>query len=408
MTNDSQQSTANRTLNRRRALQLGGAGLAALTGGAGVVAGSDGEEMVEYVAFLKGNSPNRTKVWKQVPYEHWAVRHTAADLRDQVMRQIESEWGEDTVLSTKFAPLAESPTGFGVFVDYRYYHQSDGTVHSPRPSIKEVRRELQSRGTGTDEQDGHAFRREGIPIRVIEQHEFPAGCTDEGILCQDASSDWYDDNGFNLYPGGILCETGGGVNSTLAGAFKETGDGLGEGWIGSGHAINSGDSVYYPTETDTYLGDCAKNNDDWFNDVEWSWTDASDGFQGTSSDIAHDDGTGYEYDVVGIVKDSELVNDAGTTTEYRSRGRSTCELQNQIDAVHSDNDAVEYFHDIEDGDSGGPLFKLDTNGDALIAAKHTAQIQIGGDEDSDSCNDDAKGTTAETVEAKVPGEWLTS
>lgn len=394
-------------IRRRNVLRFSGATLAALTGATRVIGASQGEEMVDYVAYVKGNSPNREKVRKKVTYKHWEVRHTATDLRDKVMQHIKDKWGMDTLLSTKFTSMEDSPTGFGVHVNYSHYHRPNGTVDSPEPSIKEVRKHLPNHGVGEDQQDGHAFRREEIPIRIVECHEYPASnCSGEGILCQYASEDWYEANEYNSYPGGILCQANSDINSTLCPEFKETGDGYGSGWIGSGHSIDVGEDVYYPTNTDTFLGTCKKANDDLFNEVEWAFVDASDGHQGAVDAMAFPDGTDYKYNVVGIVSNNELVNDVGTLTEYYSHARSTCELTEYLDGVHSDNDAVEYYHDIESGDSGGPLFKLDANGDALMAASHVVEIQIGSDEDTDDCNDDGRGTTAETIEEKVPGEWV--
>lgn len=390
-------------LNRRKVLKVGGSSVAALATSPSVVASSDGEEMVDYVRFLKGNPPNRTKVFGAVPYEHWAVRFTAKDVRDQVIRKIYSEWGEDVLLSTDLGPMGDSHTGFGVRVMYGEYHTTEGTTRTPEPSMEEVRHKLPDAGTGIDEQDGHAFRRDNIPIRVVKTIEYPLNCSGEhNSYCQATDDEYYT----NYIPGGIPVENvskSPTTTSTLAAAFNETDQGHGRGWIGSGHAITEGDDVWYPNDTvGSYIGTCKKNRNDWRNEVEWSYI-ASDhddyGF------IANDKADGdWEHDVEGIVTDNELCNDAGTSTFYYSRGVTTCQLKRYIKSVGGlGNTFLRYYHDTEAGDSGGPLFKLDANDNAYIAAKHTAEIQLGDDEDSDDCNDDARGTTAETVENKAGG-----
>lgn len=378
--------------------------MAALTSAPSVVASSDGEEMVEYVRFLKGNPPNRTKVFGAVPYEHWAVRFTARDLRDQVIRRMHSKWGEDTLLTAAYGPMADSHTGFGVRVMYRTYHKEGGT-YSPTPTIEEVRNELPNAGSGTDEQDGHAFKRENIPIHVVEVTENPVGnCAGEGDTCQDVNKDYYG----TYLPGGVpISNETDNTFCTLAASFNETGDGHGRGWISSGHAVSENDEVWYPDADGDRFGICAKHNNDIANDIEWSFIPTGSGSEDELDYpyIANGkaDGT-YQYDVAGIVTDNELNNDAGTPTWYATNGRATCRIWNYIHNVGGLGDSyVTYYHDIEAGDSGGPLFKEDANGDACIAAKNTTEIQIGDDEDSDDCNDDAKGTTAETLENNVPG-----
>lgn len=389
----------NNRFKRRNMLKLSGATVAALTGATGVVAGNE-EEMVEYVGYYTGSPTNRTKIWQKVPYEHWAVRFTACDLRDEIYKQVWSTWGDDSLLSVQMAPMAESPTGFGVEVKYSTRHKQDGGTYSPKPSIDEVRRKLPDKGTGTDEQDGHAFRRENIPIRVIKSEEYPVGCTGEGDVCQDPSTNYTD-----FVPGGITTTNGTDwARCTLAAVFTETEQNYGEGWITSGHAFGVGDKAWHYYGGDTYLGKCKKKNDDWLNEIEWAYV--QDVNEISYAWIADEKASGnWEYDVEGIVTDDQLVNDTDTAAIYHSHGNATCLLKNYLHKTGGFGTSFyQAYHDVEAGDSGGPLFKV-KNGDAYIAGKHTVEINSGDDEDGDSCADDVQGTTAETVENKAGGYW---
>lgn len=391
--------------NRRTVLVTLGATGTGLTGltRLGSARGSDWG-MVQYVKYLKGTPPNRTKVYEEVPYEHWAVRFTAKDVKDRVLEMIRSRWGKDAPLDAHFGPMAGSPTGFGVRVSYQEIHHREEALH-PEPSIEEVRRELPTEATGTDEHDGHAFRREHVPIRVVRERKVPQSCSGEDGVCQDTSADHY--GGF--LPGGVpIANPADSSLCTLTAAFHETGDGYGEGWISSGHAMNAGDHITYPDSNGDSFGICRKNNDDILNEIEWAYIE-KESDETPHSWIANGEADGgNEYDVVGIVTDTGLINDVGTSTRYLSNGLATCRRRALINGVGGTGDTyVKYYHDTQAGDSGAPLFKIDSNGDALMAAKHTAAIQIGSDEDDDSCYDDGQGTTAETVENKVPGYFIT-
>jgi len=301
--------------------------------------------------------------------------------------------------------MNDSPTRFGVVVPYTHYHDEEG-IRSPKPPIEVVREELPDKGTGTDEHDGHSFRRENIPIRVIETHEYPVDCSGEGNTCQKTGDDYYDQD----LPGGVpVYNSNDSVNQSLAAAFYENGDDYGKGWISSGHGFDKGDDAHYPDNDDgDKFGDCKKFNNDFVDDIEWSFIDATDS-ETPKAYIANGsaDGTN-EYPVKGIVPDSALKTDTGTSNFYYTNGRSTCRLSGLLIAIGGNGTSyVQYTHDIEDGDSGGPLFDVN-DGAAYIAAKHTTQYNNSDDEDSDSCGDDGKGTTAETLENKVPGYFMTT
>lgn len=397
MTDNSQQSAANRTLNRRRALQLGGAGLAALTGAPQLVAASDGEQ-VEYVRYLKGNPPNRKKVWDSVPFEHWAVRFTADDVRKRVQRRIDTEWGEDALLRAGFRPMPESPTGFGVRVSYITHHRMDGTTERPEPSIDEVRRRLPDRAAGEAQQDKHSARREGIPIRVVRKTEWDRGdnCDGEDGECMIQASN------YDYLPGGIMAYYEyNNASASACAAFNS--DHYGMGWIGSGHAGDDGGNLgAVDYDTDKFA-----EVKDFFNGTHVDWCFMDSGFGEIPEEKIADpdlDGT-YDYDVAGIVKDSTLKNHVGTTQIYYTQGRGTCRTSGYVLAFNSKG-SVETTQDIEVGDSGGVLFDTDSNGDAVIAGEIAREINNGSDEDSDSCGDDALSTTAETIESDASGNFM--
>lgn len=228
------------TVNRRKALQLGGTTLAALTGAAGVVVAGDGEDRVEFVRYIKGSPSNQTKVYDSVSFEHWSARFTADDVRQQIAKRIKDKWGADSAIRPEFMAMEESPTGFGVSVNYLTHH-THGETRTPEPSIEQVKRELPDRATGTAELDGHAARREGIPVRVVRAEQRPAGanCDGEDGGCQSTL-------GYDTYvPGGVMAvydpnDTSGGY-ATINCPFNS--EDYGEGWVGTGHGGDVGDVV---------------------------------------------------------------------------------------------------------------------------------------------------------------------
>jgi hypothetical protein len=67
-------------------------------------------------------------------------------------------------------------------------------------------------------------------------------------------------------------------------------------------------------------------------------------------------------------------------------------------------DCVTSTHDVEQGDSGGLLFYVDRDDRAYVAGTIATEFN---DHDSDNCGDDTKSTTAQTIENKRGGSFMT-
>lgn len=298
MSDNSQQST----VNRRQVLQLSGASLAALTGAIGVVGAGDEENRVEFVRYLKGNPPNREKVWDSVPFEHWAVRFTANDVRQRVQRQIDNEWGPDSLLSASFKAIPSSPTGFGVRVKHITVVYSDGSTEQPEPSVEEVRRKLPNKATGRARKGDHKARREDIPV-VVHDKRFKklANCDGEGGTCQDFAGDYDPD-----MPGGLGVNYGGTTGAaSICAPFNH--DWYGDGWLGSGHASLAGEPVYYDPYSSDAFGTVQERTDGSLCN-DWCFID-QDNSENAYEYIADANADGsYDHAVGGIVTDSAIAN----------------------------------------------------------------------------------------------------
>lgn len=117
-----------------------------------------------------------------------------------------------------------------------------------------------------------------------------------------------------------------------------------------------------------------------------------------------------DYSVAGKVTNSGLKADVGTEETYYTQGETSRRLSGTITEMGANDNLGPYYndvkssHDVGPGDSGGPLFHVDSSGDACIAgviyASYDPQSVI--DELGDGCGG-ALSTTAETVEDDAPG-----
>jgi hypothetical protein len=200
------------------------------------IVSATGDNRIQYIRFLRGDSSSeggREKVYDTIPKDQWGDKNTAFDLAERVHSQVKRKWGNGFI-TPHFAPMDESPTGFGVKVHYTTFIDSTGQKHTPNPSIKEVRSELPDKGSGKASKENYHAHRQNIPIRVVEIQESTTNCDGEhNSFCQDITD--YED-----IPGGIPCDYGD-QSASLCAPFND--NTYGPGWIGSGHTATEGDTV---------------------------------------------------------------------------------------------------------------------------------------------------------------------
>lgn len=108
------------------------------------------------------------------------------------------------------------------------------------------------------------------------------------------------------------------------------------------------------------------------------------------------------HDVVGVVTDTTLaLNAVDSSWEVEVQGKETCQsTSSDHDLVYNGNTNLVGIkldsHYTEPGDSGGPYFHV-SGGDAYICGVHVGETKDGF----------SYGNTAETVENRLNGNWLT-
>jgi len=101
----------------------------------------DPTEEVPYVAFLRGNSPNRKPVYKTIERDEWERRYTAVDAAKRVSKKIRDLGVSSSAIAT-FTSVEQSPTDFGVKVKYYTEATSDGGKRTSKSNVTELRQEL--------------------------------------------------------------------------------------------------------------------------------------------------------------------------------------------------------------------------------------------------------------------------
>lgn len=360
---------------------------------------------VPYVRYLRGEPEptgnGREPIYDSIPRDEWGDRWTAVDLRGKVANRIYEKWGDPQIIPG-FSTLENSPIGFGVKVYYTTTINNDGSKRTPEPSFDEVRSELPSVGKGTAGDGNYRETRENIPIIVERRTVRPSShCID--TLFKDP---------YDSVPGGLRVDMSSWGSMTAPFYSSKHG---GEGWISSGHVPDStGEDVLQGGNSDATgwekIGEVSYIKVTTNSDIDFSIVKDTVSGKVPYERMADDDGDdGYEFYIDGIVTDDTLVNDAGTSETYYTQayktGRKSCTIIG-TGGVSTDPSWVSCTSDVDSGDSGGALY---THGprDGVFIAGVIAQ-KINDDDDSDDyCGNDAKCTTAETVENHGDGYFTT-
>lgn len=344
---------------------------------------SDPEKEMPYTAYLKttskepGEPPQREPVHRTIPREEWGRRHCTIDGRERIANKLEG-FTETDLVRPVFTADEGSHIGFSVKVLYETTSSADGT-RAPEKSVEEVEEHLPDNVTGRAAKGQYEVEHSDIPVFVTEisskdvgfQKDVPGGVWTEPSLCDE--------------------------NGTLCATFHDNDSG-GDGWITAAHVAKCGshhedmehdDGDVIGSVTDVYYDDI---------DRDCAFVDA-DTYEVPASYISNTSYDGYEYPIGGIITNSTLENNCGDSSyDLHTGGFTTERLSGNITDMGTGNSAVFTDHGVKAGDSGGPLFRVEslTSGKtAFIAGVIIESTSQGG----------AKSTTAETVEGLLDGQF---
>lgn len=391
-------------MSRRRFIRVAsaaGVSLACLEYGTreGLVQAAEGEE-VPYVRYLEGTGEDREPVYASIPREAWARRQTAKDLAERVDKRLRNRFGKE--VKVYWGVMEDSPTGFGVYVDYNIVRGSDGPKYEPEPSMEEVRSVAPRKGKGTAAKGEHKETREHIPVRVEKSYQ-------QHVDCEPCPShqDYYDTYyGWTFVPAGIAIDHGSGSGKSFASlcAPFQLDDGT-NGYAGSGHASTEGEAVYCEGGAEP-IGTCTKSFVGLFSDEDYCFIE-QDGSHYGSLKVRKENTDQDEYDIVGIITNTGLENSVGDF--FYGQGRASSRSYDALEKMKTGGNGAIFDHDVDCGDSGGPMFEL-TNLDESVPDVYIAGNIVArrNDTDSDDCGDDTLVNTAESMEIGIGGEFRTA
>lgn len=299
--------------------------------------------------------------------------------------------------------MDSSPTNFGVTIVYTEKVQDGEIIRSPDVSIDEVQDSFAGTGTGQAAKGKHRAERTGIPITVTKVEEQDLGCSEGSPMQQKTLSN---------IPAGVdvTCVDAG--NGSLTAGFRSDEDGYG--WIISGHV--AGGELGGASGTEVRQGEVGKEqkigvvrNSQVNADIDWAFVEDTEGTKAPVAEVAQpDDMSSTDYVIGGITTDDTLANKAGSNETFYTQGVQTSRIANVLIGVGGVNGTsyVTSEHDTTDGDSGGILFGVGPNDEYAYVAG-TIKSGVNEDNDGDDCPDDTKSTTAETVENKANGYFIT-
>ena len=384
-------------ISRRAILQkIGSAGFG--TAAIGAVSGQGSADIAydpnrerPYTAFLKNVSTNngnikRKKIQKTIPRDEWIRRYTAIDLRNTIaenLRQSKRIASLDQI-TVGFVQTEESPTDFGVEVEYQVEQLPNGTQKKPDVSIETLRSILPHSGTGSLSDTDAQYKRQNIPVHVSKRTN--------SRICT------YYGNDYETVPGGSMIRNSDSTKfSTLntafhANKFNENG------WITAAHAVDSNRQPLYHRSSSDRLGIVRQRS--LSSDIDICFV-RRDSNEYSSATVTSPDGSDKQYPVGGIVTDAELNNHVGDSSyETWTQGRTTCRTSGEIVKTlgfWGGTSAVVTTQSVDNGDSGGPLFVKRTN------EYGTTEAFMAGNVFAKTSGGNCKSTTAETTENKLDG-----
>lgn len=339
----------------------------------GLVAAAD-ENEVPYVRYVNNYPGDRESepVYASIHRDEWEVRHTADDAAEKIGHQIEDQGWETGLVAPGWGADEDTPNGFGVHVEYRTVVHADGSVSEPAPSYDEVRRKLPNTINGEVSDGNGGTHSRQVPVKVERVRDEKTIQTSGNPADPDT-------------PGGYKVESASGDYFTLCATFDSDYNGLGS--ITTGHATDLNENVICQGDV---IGDVEDRN----NGIDIDWAFVDDDGENHVSQLTDGDGSQMLEQVSGIVSDSAMKNDAGTSETYYTQGKVTERTACTVIGVNGFGSSwVKVSSDVQDGDSGGPVFNV-SGSDAYIGGVIVSNV-----------SGDCKATTAETVQNKALGKF---
>lgn len=361
-------------------------------------------DQVPYVKFLRGMpkpyGEGRRPVYDSIPREEWERRYTAIDVRQRVARWISQKYRQSGI-TAEFVPDESSPTDFGVRV------VNTVTKGKKEVSTSQLRSEFEGKWTGEAGPKGSKVTRQGIPVVVKERYEAQTGCSE--------NHDGLSKKNLDEIPGGVDIDVpDAGAEGSLTAPFYNKG-GYGVGWIVAGHVVNinnnNGGSGYDVLQgedgIEDKIGKARYGNN--AIDADWAYIENTESGTSAISRVADEENIVYrDYPIGGIATNDTLKNKVGTDETFFIQGLASGRVSGTILGTGGGLNGPSYVgtsHDNTTGDSGGILFGTGPN-DYYAYVAGTVYAQTGSDDDGDGCRDDTKSTTAETVEDRGNGYFM--
>jgi hypothetical protein len=369
------------------------------TGTKRVLAGTGEKEPIRYIKYLRGEPGDngRQPIYDTIAYDKWVRRTTAADAADRVSQQVLKRFG-NIQLAVAFGVDDNSPTGFGVEIEYIIRRHANGKTTEPEVSVDRLRREFEGTQKGIAENGSKRAIRREIPVRVIKRTERDiASCPEPGEKMDEYTLD--------SIPGGVDTSVGTDAPYSLGSIAAPFNDGtFGEGLISSGHLAAEGDPVRQGAPlTQEKIGTVKHSRDD--PGIDFCFIKTKDGKSGKPRVADPADMRNTDYPIGGIVTRQTLKNNVGTNELYYSQEKNSKRNSGTIIKLRSGIVIPGYTqvvttNNVVDGDSGGLLFGVDDNDAYAYVA---GELQREEDADNDNCADEAVSTIATTIENKRNG-----
>jgi hypothetical protein len=360
------------------------------------LAKANDDEYIPYVKALvskeaeKGDNYGAMKpIYDRIHRDEWVPRWTARDASKRIQNRLNRKFS-DPYLSAGWGVDAQSSTGFGIEVRYEIIEGADGTTRSPRPSVEEVREQIPGKQRGVAGEEDNRDERT-IPVKVVEQREQEVACLQD--------YDW------ESVPGGSAMSSTHSSPSavgTYTAPFYHR-DYQTEGMIASGHVCEVVDSWTRDADVNKHAKARIVNVG---SDVDYAWCefgqfgDANADSDGAGPQISDPNGSAgaTDYDIEGIVTEDELSTDVGKATTYYIQGDANCRQSGVVNFYDTNNHWFEQTNNTAGGDSGGPVWKEDSGGAALIAGVTVSDLWVGG----------TKATVADYIQSQEDGYFMTA
>lgn len=306
------------------------------------------KDEVSYVSRMKviededGTPIGREPIYDTIPRDEWVDLETTTEVQRQVTSQLERQFPDSPSLHASITAMDDSPTGFGVVVQYAERHKADGTVLTPAASREAVESALPDTLDATAGKDKWTQKRSDIPVVV----------TEKVIEKQCYSHDWTD------IPG--ACDLNGG---TANGTFYHNDE---YHLITAGHVVDAPKSDWGnpdKADSDGYVLDKVDQSNRDYALLRTYSNNANPMIRNDSSTNPDTD-----YYIYGAYTDDTIRNDflnTGRTAKYQ--GRVTGRVSTEV-VAWSDNDtslntdqSFQVQQDAQGGDSGGVIFDIDSD-----------------------------------------------